>query len=224
VCACVHTCRDVEESDTASTDPQQSWGGKGKFEYSSKVLPHVLVHIVEILMRAGHHAGACSFLAEVSHKDYIKQAARFARTFNSHNRSEAEMLKWVLTNIIYSESFKVSTSSMESPILPVVEGVDAAVEGEVDPAVITRMCSNPLSFNMMFDPSRSNVVFARWESTMFAKNMRLTRKELLSIVCSKLGFENDTLVDRKKLVCTLHKNQMCVFKNQICVSNPKFTL
>ena len=69
----------------------------------------------------------------------------------------------------------------------------------------------------------SNVVFARWESTMFAKNMRLTRKELLSIVCSKLGFENDTLEDRKKLVCTLHKNQMCVFKNQICVSKPKFS-
>lgn len=88
--------RHDSDSDTASTDDENTFGGLGKFEYSLKVLPHALTHVPEHVRRGGHFAAYCTFLAEVSHKEYIKLSAAFAATKASHNETQENMLDWVL--------------------------------------------------------------------------------------------------------------------------------
>ena len=106
--------RDVADSDTASTDSECTFGGLGKFEYSSKVMPHALRHMTELVMRGGHHGAFCTFLAEVAHKYNIKIAAKLARTYGSHNTSQDEMLQLVLTHEIYEETILLSSSTADA--------------------------------------------------------------------------------------------------------------
>jgi len=105
--------RDVADTDTASTDSEYTCGGLGKFEYSSKVMPHALLHMTELVMRGGHHGAFCTFLAEVAHKYNIKIAAKLARTYGSHNTSQHEMLQLVLTHEIYEEAILLSSSTAD---------------------------------------------------------------------------------------------------------------
>ena len=105
--------RDVADTDTASTDSECTCGGLGKFEYSSKAMPHALLHMTELVMRGGHHGAFCTFLAEVAHKYNIKIAAKLARTYGSHNTSQHEMLQLVLTHEIYEEAILLSSSTAD---------------------------------------------------------------------------------------------------------------
>ena len=105
------TKRHDSDSDTADTDSDHGWGGKGIYEYTPKALPHALLHIIDILMRAGHHGGVCAFLAEVAHKRFIKMAATMSRTYGSRGRTEREMLKWTLTDAVYEAAIEISAAS-----------------------------------------------------------------------------------------------------------------
>ena len=55
------------------------------------------------MMRGGHAGAACAFLPEVSHKDNIKLAARFARTYASVNTSQEHMLQWYCRQLLWNE-------------------------------------------------------------------------------------------------------------------------
>ena len=83
----------MSDTDTSATESEVKCGGLGKFEYSSKVLPHALLHMTELVMRGGHHGAFCTFLPEVSHKYNIKMAAKLARTYGSQNLSQEKMLE-----------------------------------------------------------------------------------------------------------------------------------
>ena len=96
-----------DSSDTCDTDDDLSWGGKGMFEYSKKGLPHALNHYPELIMRGGHAAAFCSFLAEASHRFNIKLAARFARTYASMNISQGKMLEWNCRQLLWMEVLKL---------------------------------------------------------------------------------------------------------------------
>ena len=149
-------------------------------------------------MRAGHLAGACSFLAEVSHKNFIKLAARLGRTFGSHVRSEVEMLKWILTDNIYVEAARVAKERTER----VLNG-DSSESGD---GCIHRTYSYPLLPRIMVPSSTDfvkkdgrSLVRKSWEKKMISKKARVTRRELLSMLCEKLRVA-DTRANRTNLV------------------------
>ena len=91
----VFISRCENESDTASTDEDNNWGGHGMFAYSRKGLPHALKHAPELVKTFGHHAGPCTHLGEVGHKVDIKEAAGLARTYADRNKTTDEMTKYV---------------------------------------------------------------------------------------------------------------------------------
>ena len=191
----LYSCRhDSDSSDTAATDPQLSWGGKGKFEYSQKVLPHASFHFPEIVMRAGHHAGACSFLNEVSHKDFIKMAAMLGRTYGSRTRSEREMLTWTCRDAVYTEAARKSKLSM---VCPVTDSDNN--ESESDNVLVTKTFTHPLSFMSKPIFLANGLLSQSWETGMISRRVRVTRRELLTIVCSKLGMA-DTREHRTHLM------------------------
>ena len=191
----LYSCRhDSDSSDTAATDPQLSWGGKGKFEYSQKVLPHGCFHFPEIVMRAGHHAGACSFLNEISHKDYIKTAATLGRTYGSHNRSAEAMLAWTCRDAVYSEAAR---KSKLATLCPVHDSDDN--ESESDNVLVTKTFTHPLSFLNESIFTNDGLLTRSWENVMISRRVRVTRRELLTIVCSKLEM-TDTREHRTKLM------------------------
>ena len=72
--------RHDSDTDSVETDDDETWGGLGKFEYSSKGLPHALVHAPELVERGGHQGAFCTFVNEVGHKNNIKKAAQLSRT------------------------------------------------------------------------------------------------------------------------------------------------
>lgn len=191
----VHACRhDSDSSDTTSTDPELTWGGKGKFEYSQKVLPHAVLHFPEIVMRAGHHGGACSFLNEVSHKDFIKRAARLGRTYGSHTRSEKEMLKWTCRDAIYIEAAR------KSKLATRCVATDSANSGsESDNLLVTKLFTHPLPFMNAPIFTTNGLLSRSWENCMISRRVRVTRRELLTIVCSKLE-QPDTREARSRLM------------------------
>ena len=199
-----HVClskRHDTDSDTADTDSDHGWGGKGIFEYSPKALPHALLHIVDILMRAGHHGGVCAFLAEVAHKRFIKTAAKLSRTYGSRSRTEREMLKWTLADAVYEAAIEISAASEETRTM----GTDDEALSDPD---IHRTFRAPLQPFMNADRSQFAQVQGRtflrvsWERKMISKSAKVTRKELLTFICEKLALEN-TRRTRTALVCTL---------------------
>ena len=94
----------------------------------------------ELVMRGGHHGAFCTFLPEVSHKYNIKLAAKLARTYGSHNTSQNEMLKLVLTHEIYEEAILVSgtrdVSQDEEEIVVSADSIDAP---DIDPSDINQV-------------------------------------------------------------------------------------
>ena len=143
-------------------------------------------------MRAGHHAGSCTFLAEVSHKDFIKTASKLGHTYGSRNRSEEEMLQWNLRDKVYvaasrkskrSTSFNISESESE----------------RTTEDLIDRKFTNPVSFlhgGVLYNKNR--MLTKSWENIMISKRVRVVRRELLTLVCAKLSML-DTRENRTKL-------------------------
>ena len=87
------------------------------------------MHMVEHLMRGGHFAAFCTFLAEVAHKDFIKMASRLSRTEANFNVSQDNMLKWVLWQAIFTAAIAYVEES-ESDTDP-----NAHVGGSDNPSV-----------------------------------------------------------------------------------------
>ena len=156
------------------------------------MLPHALLHFPEIVARAGHHAGSCTFLAEVSHKDFIKTASKLGRTYGSRNRSEVEMLQWSLRDKLYVAAIRKSKRSTSFNI--------SESESETTDDSIEREFTNPVSFlhagGVLYNKNR--MLAKPWENTMISKRVRVVRRELLTLVCAKLSM-SDTRENRTKL-------------------------
>lgn len=173
-------------------------------------------------MRAGQHAGACTFLAEVSHKRFIKTAAKLGRTYGSHNRTEGEMLKWNLRDMIYSTAARKAKRSTDAFFTNVSSDDDEDSEG-----FITRTFTEPLALSMStksahFRQLRNRSVLRKsWERKMISEKCRVTRRELLDFVCEKLGIRNsretrtDLVLMKLELVCRL--THSFLIKIHICI-------
>ena len=198
----------ADTDDTASTDPDRTFGGLGKFEYSSKVLPHALLHMTELVMRGGHHAAFCTFLAEVSHKYNVKIAAKLARTYGSHNVSQNKMLDLVLTHEVYEEAIALSAATavqQDNDVDPnpgTVDDVDPGTVDDVDAGIDTSDASSHVSSedddvkrtatDKLFyfeDWSRVSNISVVWQGSFLSKRVRVTRGEVLNLTCSMLKIE-----------------------------------
>ena len=103
---CVRRCEN--ESDTAATDSDNTWGGLGEFEYSLKGMPHALQHTPELVIRGGHHDAFCTSVNEEGHKHFNKMAAKFARKYASFNQTQDGMLDWVNRDKIWEEAGRLA--------------------------------------------------------------------------------------------------------------------
>ena len=83
-------------TDSVDTDPEDTWGGMGRYEYSGMGLPHALKHAPELVACGGHHKAYCTSVVESSHKQNIKMASLFSRTYANYNKSQRHMLRWSL--------------------------------------------------------------------------------------------------------------------------------
>lgn len=174
--------RDLADTDTTSTDSEYTCGGLGKFEYSSKVLPHALLHMPELVMRGGHHAAFCTFLAEVAHKYNIKIAAKLARTYGSHNTSQHQMLQLVLTHEIYEEAILISSGTGTTDVQQDEEGIsvlpapsDASDVNQVhtdDNDDVKRLPVDALFYFQ--DWSQISDISTVWEGSFLSRRVRVT--------------------------------------------------
>lgn len=177
----------MSDTDTSATESEVKCGGLGKFEYSSKVLPHALLHMPELVMRGGHHGAFCTFLPEVSHKFNIKMAAKLARTYGSQNLSQEKMLEMVLTQEIYAAAIESSARAHKCTDDTSISEEQVVAEGTAATAVQVAKLILKDRLRYLDSWGRINAAPSHaWESTMIAKNVRLTRGELLHLLCRKL--------------------------------------
>ena len=82
------------------------------YEYGARGLP---IHAPELVKTCGSHGACCTCVAEAGHKQYIKQAANFSRTYASRNVSQDSMLGWVQRQTLWSAVIKHQT---QDPLKP----------------------------------------------------------------------------------------------------------
>ena len=189
--------RDPKDSDdTTDTDDDLTWGGDGMFEYSQKGLPHASLHFPELMMRYGSALGWCSTVQEQSHKKSIKVSARLSRTYASLNVSQDEMMKWSCRQQVWDAVIKLVRD----------EERDAANQ-RVDSAPV-RHTGSPMMYKLRrrafvgsFNNNDGTPISYNydWETTFLNKQVRVTRGEVLNLLCSKLSWRCSRL-NRRRLV------------------------
>ena len=164
-------------------------------------MPHALLHVPEHVHRGGHFAAFCTFLAEVSHKEYIKLSATFSRTEASHNESQKNMLNWVLWQRIFDEVLNLLKNDDGDPQNEDADG--SQDNGETRPPRLHIKLLCPLSYMDTWSNMRLLTELPdEWGSKFFSKKVRVTQGVLLSILCKKINLE-DSSENRLKLVQTL---------------------
>lgn len=196
-----HLCnyREPDESDTTDTDDDSGWGGLGIFEYSTKGLPHALVHATDLVETFGHHGACCTCVGEAGHKANIKQAALFSRTYASKNTSQDSMLEYVQRQHLWSKVLQLNKQcdgdNREPPDEPALSeesaDYDAMPQQNPAPCIQTLVkLLEPLdyvsSFNTMVPNARTGRPPPRWGGTFFSKRVLITRTELLTLLRTKL--------------------------------------
>ena len=148
----------------------------------------------ELVMRGGHHGAFCTWLAEVKHKYNIKLPARLARTYNDRNLSQDKMLQSMLTQEIYGAAIACSAS-----IDPVVHDSSSEINDPVGPAAAAAAAAAATAAAAAVDRSpRDRLRYMEewcqqtsqpgkaWQSVFLSKKARITRGEVLNVVCRKL--------------------------------------
>ena len=187
-------CSEDNESDTESTDAEYTWGGLGAFEYSTKGLTHALMHAPELVKTCGHHGACCTCVAEAGHKEFIKKAALFSRTYASKNVSQDGMLQTVQRQTTWSAVFKMQEQE-RSPEPSPSEADDTDTSADESPAR-TAHETPALAFSLWtplsYTDGWSDVVAVRgrpppsWGSTFLSKDVLITRNELITLLRTKL--------------------------------------
>ena len=172
-------CRFDDESDTVSTDDDCTWGGRGRYEYSDKGIPHAGLHASELVQCGGHHAAYSTALGEMSHKHNIKKAAKFSRTYFSHNESQVGMLNYVLYDTLWSGVHKLNNlrRQPQSRVTAITSGT-----------TVYKMLS-PLPYtDDWYDLQIVRGRFPRsWRHTFLSEKVLVTREELANIFLTKMG-------------------------------------
>ena len=200
------TLRDSDESDTASTDDNETWGGDGRHEYGRKGLPHALRHAPELVKTFGHHGAACTCVGEAGHKMDIKEPAQRGRTYGDKNLTQRGMLLHVQKQELFVTVNKLNKQCLEqnacdeADVEPVI--ADACDETDVEPVITvptdpksTQVLSKlmeELHYTCGWDalvPLHNARPPRMWGSTFLSKSVLITRNELLTLLRTKLEMD-----------------------------------
>ena len=141
-------------------------------------------------MRGGHHQAFCTFAVEQGHKRFIKAAATFTRVYASLNLTEQKMLEWVCESILFDEVVKLLPTPQESDD-------DAASVSHTDGSPVLKP-GTPLDYTKGW----SNLKVRRgrlpvpWSSKFVSKAVRITRLELMRLLCNKLRLDDSHATHR----------------------------
>ena len=202
-------------SDSVETDPEDSWGGMGRYEYSGMGIPHALKHARELVECGGHHAAYCTSVAESSHKRNIKMASLFARTYANYNTSQGDMFRWILREVLWdavhvlhekrqaiSPSGGSSASEISDTCSSCSAGVSSASKEKASyklygPKDYTTGWSDQVTFD-----SRGRTTPPKWKTSFLSSSVLVTREELLVLVLHKLGLPR-SIANISKIVSEL---------------------
>ena len=180
-------------TDSGETDPEDSWGYMGRYEYSGMGIPHALKHARELVECGGHHAAYCTSVVESSHKQNIKMASLYSRTYANYNTSQHDMFRWVLREVLWDAVDVLhqkrqatppsdASSSSETTVQEASETTDTCAYKLYGP----HECSTGWSHQVTFD-SRGRTTPPNWKTTFLSSKVLVTREELLVLVLKKLG-------------------------------------
>ena len=179
----IRTFRDVDESDTQSTDSDSGWGGLGMFEFGQKGLPHALVHAKELVETYGHHGGCCTCVGEAGHKSNIKSASKFARVYGDRNETQDGMLDYV-------QRQKLWTAIND---LDAVEPISADISSNDECEHVTYKLREPLPDLTKDWPTMVPVGGQpppMWDAKFLSKRLLITQTELVTLLRTKLEMDN----------------------------------
>ena len=172
-----------------------------------------MLHFAELLIRGGHFAAFCTFLAEVSHKDNIKLAARLSGTEGSLNSSQVNMLNWYLLQQVYSEVIKLANTVADAG--NDTEDDEPAVTDNDEPLCLK--LGYELKFAYGWSTLPAGTVRSAWLATFLSNKVRLTRAEFLRLLAFKL--EMDPVVHSREFYYGIISSLTFTFGGVLRVQN-----
>jgi len=172
-----------------------TWGGLGEFEYSGKVLPHALMHTKEMVMRGGHHGAYCTSLVETGHKRYIKMASRYSRKYASRNTTQEHMLTWVLRQKVWTSACNLKLNLRHSTSTDDADASDNVLKGK-------HGLYQPIQLQQDWLPDMTPLsarALGAWGNTFLAKDVLVSRAELLTLLRMKLELRNTNAINNRIL-------------------------
>lgn len=181
------------------------------------------MHATELVVRGGHQGAFCTFVNEVGHKQNIKKAAQLSRTFNSRNESQTQMLGWVCRHKVWDAAIRIARQHVAraspQPTQPPRTDRDGPSSQSCTPpaspssspeGVMLHTFKGDLLPHMddWYDhgpPFQTRTARHNWETEFICKRVRVTRRELITILCNKLHLDPDSC-NRDRLVTQLEWN------------------
>ena len=171
------------------------------FEYGQKGLPHALVHAKELVETYGHHGACCTCVGEAGHKEDIKDAAKFARTFGDRNQTQEGMLQYVLRQQLWVAVFALNTRrhgdvSSDDPM----RAEDASAEDNTEPHPTRHVPGEANTLHQLrelLDVTSGWEDMApvggrpprRWGSQFLSKRLLIARTELINLLRTVLRMD-----------------------------------
>ena len=178
----------------------------GVFEYSRKGLGHALQHASELVKTYGHHGACCTCVGEAGHKEDVKNAGRFARTYADHNETQDGMLDYVQRQQTWESVIELNEQQIDdfmSAEQQSAEEANAEAADDEEPVAPQVVAESNLA-NILhklreplhnFTHGWSDMVPVdgrpprRWGAKFFSKRLLITRNELLTLMRTKLRME-----------------------------------
>lgn len=137
-------------------------------------------------MRGGHQDAFCTSVNEEGHKHFNKMAAKFARKYASFNQTQDGMLDWVNRDKIWEEAGRLANcpSPDVSPSPLTTESDTAAAADMVQRMGVPLAYTNNWSSGVRYTIRAGRP--SRWGATLLSSKVRVTRHELLTLVCTRL--------------------------------------
>ena len=92
---------------------------------------HALQHASELVKTYGHHGACCTCVGEAGHKEDIKAAGKFARTYADRNQTQDGMLNYVNREQLWESVIALNTLQQnDETSTDHVSAADASAEAD----------------------------------------------------------------------------------------------
>ena len=165
---------------------------------------HALQHASELVKTYGHHGACCTCVGEAGHKEDIKAAGKFARTYADRNQTQDGMLNYVNREQLWESVIALNTQQQnDETSTDHVSAADASAEADDEEQLLQLPRGINISniLHQLREPlhdftrgwSRMVPVDGcpprRWGARFLSKRMLITRNELLTLMRTKLEMD-----------------------------------